>query len=184
MRLSGYVRGSVYRCSRIAVVSSLSVGAPAKICDGRQFWVGEDGGNAAVDVNAVFDDAEFRGIVQEGLTQYVIRPIGGRVHVKYRVNPKTLRDDHDPAHPSGGLADTVIELPEERPSSAVGQGLDALLPVTQSLLDNGAPYIKVLVVYTPAAAAFVQGNVGPRQNLPSSSRTSRTPRAVFNRRCC
>ncbi len=127
---------------------------------GADLWIADAADGARMHVDAVIDDAHFVGTIQDPDGNYVIEPLGGGTHIRYRINSRNLPPEHDPRSPNG--ADSVgastmsaIDGVAIAPSSA-----SAAMPLggVQFALDNGAPYIKVLVVYTPEAAAAVGGS--------------------------
>jgi peptidyl-Asp metalloendopeptidase len=123
-------------------------------------WVADAGEGKRMHVDAVVDGTSFFGTIQDAERNYIIEPLGGGTHIRYRVDSRRLPPEHDPSMPNG--AETVGEAVADTAGGArlIPELSKAGLPVgvAQSMLDNGAPYIKVLVVYTPQAAAQVGGS--------------------------
>jgi peptidyl-Asp metalloendopeptidase len=125
-----------------------------------ELWVADAEGGERMHVDAVVDDTSFTGTLQDAEGNYVIEPLGGGTHIRYKVDPRRLLPEHDPSVPNGAesVGENVAD-PFGAPRIKAEGGTAGLLGgVTQSVVDNGAPYIKVLVVFTPEAAAAVGGS--------------------------
>jgi len=112
-------------------------------------------------VNLVLSPGGVTGTLRVGTAAYAVEPLGGGLHTVTRVDPRYVKPDHRPDDPLGAdsvttapPADSTVAAPTREAGASDLANMTAA-PMAGTSQDNGAPYQKVLVVYTPASVSYV-----------------------------
>jgi len=122
-------------------------------------------GPSAVVVEGTLDADNVFATVHDAGRVVRYEPIGGGMHVRFtsRVRPGAqVEIDRQPPVMIDTTTRDVERDGAQLQTSAAGVAAQTATPrllTPQSLADNGAPYIKVMFVYTPATLAFYVGSV-------------------------
>lgn len=134
-------------------------------------WHGTLRGGVFGSVQLVLSPKGVTGFLRADTTVYVIEPLGDGLHGITRIDQRLVPPPEPPgSNPIG--ADSVGTPPADSLPPAGAAASRSGLVAGSTLVDNGAPYQKVMVVYTPAAAAAGYDIIGLVQAAVDETNTA------------